>query len=78
MKATKNNRATLIFLLIIMGIIGTISWEILERILTYFDIFISLAVKGIGFDLSVISLYITPNPGTVIGVGTGFFLFRRL
>ncbi len=78
MKATKNNRATLIFLLIIMGIIGTLSWEILERILTYFEIYISLSAKRIGFDLSVISLYITPNPGTVIGVGAGFFLFRRL
>lgn len=78
MKLLKKNIGPLLFILAIMLIIGTVTWEILVRLLSYGDIHIDVHVGPIGFDISVISFYIHINPGSLLGIAGGFFLFRRL
>ncbi|MBT3272018.1 MAG: hypothetical protein HN368_02595 [Spirochaetales bacterium] len=78
MKLIKKN-AGLFTLLFILGLIsGTFAWEILERILQIAGVGLDLGVGPIGFDLDVLAVYLTVNPGSLLGAGSGIFLFFRL
>lgn len=78
MKYSKRSRPTLIRLLVLAGIAGTLGWELFMRLLALGGVVIDLSVGPVGFDLEVISLFIMVNPGTFLGAGAGLFLFRRL
>lgn len=68
-----------LLLLVLLGLfIGTIAWEILERLLQISGINLNLKVGPFGFDLSVLALYIKLNPGSILGAGGGFYLFTTL
>ena len=59
-------------------LIGTLAWEVLERIVLQMGYELALGIGPVGFDLSVLSFYIKINPGSFIGLLGAVFLFRLL
>jgi hypothetical protein len=78
MKLSKNTLSSFLVFIFLGIIIGSISWELIDRLLLVFNIDIPLSLDRIGFDLNVIALYIKPNPGTVLGIPLFIQIFRRL
>jgi hypothetical protein len=78
MKLSSRNRSTFIIFLGLGFLIGSLAWEVLERILSYMDIELALGIGPVGFDLSVFKLFVEVNPGTFVGVLGGIILFRLL
>ncbi len=78
MKLTAKNLPTLLRILLLCLLVGTLAWEILERVLEYAGLPLSLGIGPVGFDLRVISLWAMFNPGSLIGIVPAFLLFRRL
>jgi len=78
MKLTSRNRSTFLALLGLGFLVGTLGWEVLERIVLQMGFQLELGVGPVGFDLSVLSVFIKINPGTFIGVLGGIFLFRMM
>ena len=76
MKFNSRNRSTFLTFLGLGFLIGTLGWEVLERIISRMGFELALGIGPVGFDLSVLSLFIKINPGTFIGVLGGIFLFR--
>ncbi len=58
-------------------VIGTLSWAIIERLLSFAGIPLDLSIGPLGADLYVISLYFRANPGTILGALLGYRLFIR-
>ncbi len=78
MKLSSRNRS-IFWLVIIFGALGgSLAWEIFERICYYLGMELSLGVGPIGFDLSVLAVYLTLNPGSFLGVLAGILLFRLI
>jgi len=75
MKLNKKNRSSFLVLIFLGFLIGTLSWELLERILTNFNIKLNWQIGPVGFDLRVLSFYIKFNPGSVVGIIAGLFVF---
>ena len=78
MKLAARNVGVLIRLLILTTVVGTLVWEIIERLLGLLNVALDLSVGPIGFDIEVISFSIMANPGTVLGIPVAILLFRRL
>ena len=64
--------------MILAGLGGSLGWEVLERILYRMGAEVHLGIGPIGFDLSVLAVSLTVNPGTFMGLLSGLFLFRLL
>jgi hypothetical protein len=78
MKLSKKNRS---FLFAFMGLgilIGSLAWEVLERVLSQVGINMALGIGPVGLDLAVFSFSLLINPGALIGIAGGIFLFRFL
>jgi hypothetical protein len=79
---TLNKRSLPAFTLcLILGIvIGSLGWEVLERILSHFGLDFSLTMREPLklFDLYVLSLSFRANPGTFLGALGGVLLFKRI
>ena len=75
MKLSSRNRSTFLAFLGLGILIGTLGWEVLERIVVQLGFELELGIGPIGFDLSVLSVYMKVNPGTFIGLLGGIFLF---
>lgn len=68
-----------LYLFIILGIvIGSLCWEIFERIVHLSGINLDLSVGPVGFDISVLSVYLKINPGSFIGGAGIWFLIKRI
>jgi hypothetical protein len=78
MKLSSKNRSTFVSFLGLGFLIGTLAWEVLERIFLQVGIDLALGIGPVGFDLSVLSVFIKINPGTFIGILGGIFLFRLM
>ena len=78
MKLNKKNMPSLFLILFLGFIIGSLSWELVERILITFNIAINWEIGPLGFDLNVLSFYIKFNPGSALGIIGGLFLFREV
>jgi hypothetical protein len=76
MKLNSRNRSTFLIFLGLGFLIGTLGWEVLERIVQRMGFELALGIGPVGFDLSVLSVFIKINPGTFIGILGGIFLFR--
>jgi hypothetical protein len=63
---------------IILGmIIGSIGWEIFERLIRTWGSTFSLTLENpIGFDLYIISFFFRVNVGTLLGAVSGVILFK--
>ena len=76
MKLTSRNRSTFLTFLGLGFVVGTLGWEVLERIVQRMGFELALGIGPVGFDLSVLSVFVKINPGTFIGILGGIFLFR--
>ncbi len=77
-KLVKKNLTPFVTILVLGLIIGTLAWDILERIFAAAGLPFSLSTGRIGFDLDVIAFYIRINPGSFLGAAGGVLLFRAL
>lgn len=78
MKLTKKNLNPLIYVVILCTLAGTLAWFILEIIFTSIGLPFSLSTGRIGFDLQILAFYLNVNPGTVLGIAAGFFVFKAV
>jgi hypothetical protein len=78
MKLTKKNANPLLLVVILCAIGGSFAWFILEIIFESLGVPFSLSTGKIGFDLEIIALYVNINPGTVLGIAGGFFVFKAI
>ena len=76
MKLTSRNRSTLALFVFLGFLIGSLVWELFERILAHSGLELALGIGPIGFDLLVLSFYFKINPGSFFGLIAGFLLFR--
>ncbi len=59
--------------------VGTLTWEILERLATFaFGDGPTLTVGPYGFDLGVLAVWVRLNPGSILSVPGAVLLLRRL
>jgi len=78
MKLSKKNRSFL-FTFVGLGIlIGSLTWELLERALSQAGFNLSLGIGPVGLDLAVFSFSLLINPGTLFGIAGSILLFRFL
>ena len=78
MKLTKKNRPALMLVLLLALLVGTLSWELLERIVALSGRRMDLSIGPVGFDLRVLSVWIELNPGSFLGIIAGVLLFSRI
>ena len=78
MKLIKKNTRPFLLLLFLGLLIGTLTWDIIERLFAMGGIDFSLNTPPIGFDMGVIRFYLRFNPGSFFGCGGGIILFRSL
>lgn len=78
MKITAKNFNKFIGFLILFGVAGTLAWELIEVIINTAGLKLNLTAGPVGFDIEVISLYISANPGTLLGLTGGWLLFKRI
>jgi hypothetical protein len=80
MKLSKKNLPTLLLLLFLGMLIGSLAWELLERLIHYLGSDFSLTLKNAIqlFDIYVLSLWFRANPGTLVGLIGGAVLFWRI
>lgn len=63
-------------LLLLSVIVGSLAWEILERLLAQIQLRPGLAIGPFGMDLSVFRFDVKLNPGSFAGIWLGAFLFK--
>ena len=80
MTLNKKNLPLFILCLILGILIGSLGWEVLERILGHFGISLSLSMKEPIqlFDLYVLTVLFRANPGSFLGLGGGILVFKRI
>jgi len=78
MKLTKKNVNPLVYVVILSTLAGSFAWFILEILLFSLGLPFSLSTGRIGFDLDIIAFYLEVNPGTVLGIIAGFFIFKTI
>ena len=76
MKVTNKNLGKFTAFLLLFCVAGTLAWELLEVLLNLAGIGINLSAGPIGFDIDIISLYMSANPGTLLGIAVGWLLFH--
>jgi hypothetical protein len=78
MKLTTKTLASLALLCVLCMLVGGIAWEVLERVALRLGLDVDFSVGPIGFDLGVVALHVTVNPGTFLGLAAAVLLFRAL
>lgn len=78
MKLVKKNLSAFVMLIFLGLFIGTLAWEIVERIFAAAGLPFSLEAGPIGFDIGVLSVYLKINPGSLLGAVSGILLFRAM
>jgi len=78
MKLTRKNTISMVCFLLLWLLIGSLAWELLERLLSSGGIVMFSSTLKLGFDLSVISFYFKINPGSFFGLLFGVLLFKIL
>ena len=76
MKLSSKNLGVLWIFLFLGLVIGSLAWEVLERLLNQVGMEVALSIGPIGFDLSVLALSLEINPGSFAGLVAGFLLFK--
>ncbi len=78
MKITARTAASLVLLCVLGMLVGGLAWEVLERVALRLGLRLDLSLGPVGFDLSVIAVSVTVNPGTLLGLVGAALLFRAL
>ncbi len=68
----------MVYLVLFGLVIGTLSWEILERVVAATGRNMNLTAGPIGIDLYVLAIWIRVNPGSFLGTFAGTLLFLKL
>jgi len=76
--SNKTNRTVLIKVLLLACLVGTLGWDLVERIVHVAGLSLSLQAGPVGFDIGVIQVYVRINPGTLLGIPAGFLVYRNL
>ncbi len=60
-------------------VVGTLTWEVLERVAAYaFGEGPELTVGPYGFDIGVLAVWVRLNPGSILAIPGAILLLRRL
>jgi hypothetical protein len=78
MKVTNKNLNNFIGFLFLFCIAGTLGWELIEVILNTLGLNLNLTAGPVGFDIEILSIYVSANPGTLLGLAAGYLLFKRI
>ena len=78
MKLIKKHTSFFLLLLFLGVVVGTLGWEVVERIVASAGGSLRLQAGPISLDLGAIYISIRANPGTLAGICLGFILFLRL
>ena len=80
MKLNKKNLGTLIALLLLGALVGSLAWEVLERVIraTGSDFSLTMDRALQLFDLYVLAVSVRANPGTIAGLAAGAVLFVKV
>jgi hypothetical protein len=79
MDLKKKNFPVLVGFLCLGMVIGSLGWEIIERLLASMGSNLSFTMKEpVGFNLYVIAVYVRANLGTILGAISGILLFKVL
>jgi len=78
MKLSKRTSGHFILFIALGIIIGSLCWELLERVIALSGRNLNLAVGPVGFNVDVLEVWIKINPGSFIGFLGTFFLFRGI
>jgi hypothetical protein len=78
MKLSSKNRGSFGLLLALGALIGSLAWEVLERLLALLGREVALSIGPLGFDLVVVSFSLLINPGTFLGLLGGVIIFRTI
>ncbi|MFW5742887.1 MAG: hypothetical protein ACOCY8_06625 [Spirochaetota bacterium] len=78
MKLTAKNLPMFLRILVLCLVIGTLAWELVERLLELAGVALDLSVGPVGFDIEVVALSVMANPGTLIAIVPAVLLFRKL
>jgi len=78
MKLTTRTLPSLALLCALCMLVGAVAWEVLERVALRLGLAVDLSLGPVGFDLDVVALKVTVNPGTFLGLAAAILLFRAL
>jgi hypothetical protein len=78
MKLNAKTVTSLVLLCVLGMLVGGLAWEVLERVALRLGLDVDLSIGPVGFDLSVVALSVTVNPGTFLGLVAAVLLFRAL
>lgn len=75
MKLTAKTMSLFLLLSFLGALVGSLAWEVVERVVAHCGGSLDLSVGPIGFDLSVLAVQLKANPGTLAGLLAGIALF---
>ena len=78
MKLTTKTLGSFLLFLLLGLVIGSVAWEIVERLINAAGLSLSLSIGPVGFDLRVLAVWIRLNPGSLLGAAGGIILWRNL
>lgn len=78
MKLTTKTLPSLVLLCVLGMLVGGLAWEVLERVALRLGLELELSVGPVGFDLAVLAVSVTVNPGTFLGLAAAALLFRAV
>jgi len=78
MKLTAKTLSSFLLLCALCMLVGGLAWEVLERVVLRLGLELDLSFGPVGFDLGVIALHVTVNPGTFLGLAAAILLARAL
>jgi hypothetical protein len=78
MKLTTKTLGPFLLFLLLGLVIGSVAWEIVERLVNVAGLSLSLSIGPVGFDLRVLAVWVRLNPGSLLGAAGGIILWRSL
>ena len=78
MRSGKKTAGTLVGLLLLGFVVGSLLWEVIERIMSAAGVSLDLSVGPVGFDVHALAVSLRPNPGSLAGVIAAALLYRAL
>ncbi len=79
MRRMKPKPATVLGVTVLCVVLGTVAWELIERLGAYLDQAMpSLTAGPYGFDVGVLAVWIRFNPGSILALPAAALLLRRL
>ena len=72
-KLTTRSRPVFFQLILLGVLVGTLFWELVMRL---FGLESPLTLGPIGFDIAVLAVWLSVNPGSILGAALGYLLFR--